>query len=73
MRKPDEIAFYAALRRRGVCPGALAILEELGKLGMTEKRACGLLEKWTERGWWEYGVTFDGGWFTATAPEELSA
>jgi hypothetical protein len=81
-KKPDEIALYAALRERariGVspwamprCPGMEAVEAEIARLGIHPKRAYGLIEKWTLRGWWEYGVSLRTGWFTREAPECLS-
>lgn len=78
MRKPDEIAFYAELRvvhqgayKNGQCwvPFADAIGEQLG---MHEKRVYSLLNKWTDRDWWEFGVSMRSGWFTESAPEALT-
>lgn len=71
MRKPDEVAFYSALRRHGSALGADVVAQDAGRLGMHEKRAEGLLRKWNERGWWAFGVSPWGGWFTGAAPEEL--
>ena len=79
MRKPDEIQFYVALlalhggpyksQQRG-----LPFADKVGAdLGMHEKRVYGLLNKWTDRGWWEFGVTMRSGWFTPEAPAELKA
>lgn len=77
MRKPDEIQFYAALRtlhkgpyksqQTGI-PFADKVAEDLG---IPEKRAYSLLNKWTDRDWWEYGVSMRSGWFTEDAPEVL--
>lgn len=73
MRKPDEIAFYAALRARTGHPGPDAIADEALRLGIPPKRALRILEKWNGAGWWEFGVLLGEGWFTKSAPEELSA
>lgn len=102
MRKPDEIALYAALRlearARAVgnittprpvmfedpapASSALVFSTPLGAgwalpgiaraLGIPEKRAWALLKKWSDRGWWNYGVSLRGGWFEPGAPESLS-
>lgn len=37
---------------------------------MHYKRAWYLLEKWCDKGWYEYGVTLDLGWLT---PEGIQA
>jgi hypothetical protein len=29
-----------------------------------DKQCLYYLEKWTKKGWWEYGVTLRSGWFT---------
>ncbi len=83
MRKPDEIAFYAEVRRmrpasteRFSC-GAYVVGAELPdataeRLGIHPNRAYRLLEKWTAKGWWEYGVSMRCGWFTPEAPQELT-
>ena len=34
------------------------------KLGMHWKRCNSLLLKWTDKRWWEYGVSVRTGWFT---------
>jgi hypothetical protein len=83
MRKPDELALYDALRARSHVvgdgpfavrsPGSIyALQEEAARLGIPEKRAFALVEKWSARGWWEYGVSLRGGWFTPEAPEALT-
>jgi len=33
-------------------------------LGLNEKRADFILEKWTRRGWYEYGVSPFAGWLS---------
>lgn len=79
MRKPDEVALYAALRARSTVvneyvrsPGDIMALEDEAKrLGIHEKRAFTLVGKWCDKGWWDYGVTLRSGWFTPTSPETL--
>jgi hypothetical protein len=39
-------------------------------LGMCEKRADYILEKWERKGWWDSGVTVRTGWLT---PQGLEA
>jgi hypothetical protein len=36
---------------------------------MHYKRAWYLLEKWSNKGWYEYGVTLDLGWLTPLGKE----
>lgn len=54
-------------------PGLFAISEEAERIGIHPKRALRIVEKWVGLGWWEFGVSLRGGWFTKSAPEELSA
>lgn len=75
-RKPDEIAFYAEVRRVHWLPThpldrpfADAIAE---RMGIPDKRAHYLLEKWSVKGWWESGVSLRSGWFTHGAPKSLA-
>lgn len=45
-------------------------LEAVKDLRIPPKRAGFILEKWTERGWWEYGVGVFHGWLTSDGREE---
>lgn len=36
-----------------------------------DKQLMYYLEKWTKKGWWEYGVSLRTGWFTPEGIEEL--
>ena len=75
MRKPDEIALYAELRQLRVPSYVLGRElpdETAARLGIHPNRAYRLLEKWTDRGWWEYGTSLRCGWFTPDAPLELT-
>lgn len=38
------------------------------RIGMNPKRAMRLLDKWSDRGWYDFGVSLDLGWMT---PEGL--
>lgn len=83
-KRDDEIAFYAALKAATEEARALGInaLPSWGgarnckalarELGINEKRAFYLLQKWADKGWIEYGVWAWGGWFTETSPSELT-
>lgn len=37
------------------------------------KRLGYLLEKWTDKGWWDYGVSARTGWFTPEGVQVLAA
>jgi hypothetical protein len=74
-RKLEEIALYAALRALApgayMNPGIEAIEDQARRLGVPEKRAFCWVEKWCCKGWWDYGVSLRGGWFTPEAPPSL--
>ena len=72
MAKPDESAFYAALRRFGSHPNVEGWKVALSETGMNDKRAHYLANKWAGRGWWDSGVTLRSGWFTDSAPQSLA-
>lgn len=80
MRKLDEIAFYAELRDAaaqfprsdGYWGGRSAVLTIIQRLGIPEKRAYSLLEKWYGKRWIDCGTWVWGGWFTDDAPEVLT-
>jgi hypothetical protein len=61
--KPDERELLLALARMpdGVFPRDLPALRKLPR-----KRAAYLLGKWADRGWYDYGVSLDLGWLTAS-------
>lgn len=40
------------------------------QIGMHPKRAIGIGEKWSRKGWWDYGVTVRFGWLTPTGYTE---
>jgi len=64
--KPDERAFLAALQAEPTLPPRAVI----AALGMNPKRAHYLLDKWAERGWYDYGVCIDLGWLTIEGKNE---
>jgi hypothetical protein len=70
VRKPDEIALYAALRPIQRLAG-FSLHDVATGLGIPAKRAWRLLAKWSDNGWWEYGVSLRGGWWTDKAPDRL--
>lgn len=82
-KRQDEVDLYLALRQRafecqksegasfGYWGGRGAAIEVVRQLGMNEKRAFYLLEKWSRKGWVDYGMWVWGGWFTPAAPDAL--
>ena len=75
MKKADEIALYHYLRTLGPFDGCMTVARPIRDLiaehDISEKRALYLLNKWTDKGWYSYGVCLDLGWFTSDAPDEL--
>jgi hypothetical protein len=73
--KPDEVSMiqYALVSHLGkprkVCP----MYDWMKFSGMNYKRMYYLLEKWTDRGHWEYGTNPRGGWFTTEGVEWAAA
>lgn len=78
MRKPDEIEFYRSLRERAARhasgtyfgPGH-EVMDLCDRIGMHHKRAFGLLIKWSNLRYIDYGMWAWGGWFEKDAPDEL--
>lgn len=60
--KPDEIQFWFSLID-GQVP-----YERWGDL---TKRQYYLLDKWTDKGFWEFGVSMRSGWLTPEGKEKL--
>lgn len=73
MRKPDEVALFNLLRPRGnyAVLGRTEVYGAADRVGMNRKRLFGVLLKWSDRGWWNYGVNALCGWFEPEAPERL--
>lgn len=75
MRRPDEIALYAVLRKAHSGPHSKlgAVFADVigAELGIHPNRVQAILEKWTSNGLWSYGVSARSGWFEPDAPEEL--
>lgn len=57
--KPDEVAFLRAVA--ALPPWGFPRDIVVGG-GIAPKRAFYLLEKWSRKGWYSYGVTLDLGW-----------
>lgn len=74
--KPDErallLAYYEATVAHhefyGVWPRDLPLAQI-----MPYKRVLFLLEKWTDKGWYDYGVSLDLGWLTEEGRKVASA
>lgn len=68
MIKPDEIA----LARRVLRHPEGVLRDDAGGLVDADKRTLYLLAKWSDRGWWEYGVSLRGGWLTSEGHVKLA-
>ena len=69
MIKADEVTFFMLMQQRcrtaGLDTGESprAIIADSSHL-INEKRAHYLLQKWTGKGWYDWGTVIDGGWMT---------
>ena len=59
--KPDETALYEAIKQRGKSMNP-SVWEIVKSLGMNEKRAAYILNKWTDKGKYNWGVNVFYGW-----------
>lgn len=69
--KPDERKFWDLMREKATAhlPGGKIrygqdVYELSESIGMNAKRAEYLLFKWSDRGWYDYGVNVWFGWMT---------
>lgn len=62
--KEDEKILLAAIRKAGEFKQFPYVRFIVHDLGMSEKRAAYILEKWSGRGEYEYGVNVLAGWLT---------
>ena len=69
--KPDEkallLALYEADQKDPERP--IYVRAWLPTQPINKKRACYLLEKWTSKGWYDYGVNLMAGWLTPDGRE----
>lgn len=55
MKKPEELAFMKlVMENEGKIPSSL--------WDHLTKRQYSYLDKWSDKGWWEYGVSSRSGW-----------
>ena len=72
--KEDEKRLLLELAARRPGPGAISGLAIARELGIPDKRAMYLFEyKWDRKGWWEWGVSGSGGWFTEAGLELVAS
>ena len=66
-----ERAFYNTLREYAPHPGLGRVEAVTDALGIPLKRREYWLQKWSDKGWWNYGVSPRSGWFEPGAPDRL--
>lgn len=64
MIKSDEKKFTSEVVRIKPVGDSSVIFQIINKIGMHEKRASYILEKMTNKGQWNYGVSLFSGWLT---------
>ena len=65
----DEIKLYRALKEKYRAGGDSRFATDIAvEIGINEKRAVYILEKWSGRGLWNSGVTTRSGWFEEVNP-----
>lgn len=64
MIKPDEKELLKTLQERSTLASPAHVRLIVGFLGMNEKRAAYILGKWSDKGWYDYGVSVMAGWLT---------
>ena len=70
MRKPDEIALYAYMRNEAAIHTTANTNNAASALGIDNKRAHDLVEKWRDH-WWCDGVSTRCVYFLPEAPNLL--
>lgn len=69
MIKADEVTLLMLMQQRCRTAGSdtgespREIIADSSHL-ITEKRAHYILQKWTGKGWYDWGTVIDGGWLT---------
>ena len=73
--RPDERQFLLTLLAERGCRGRFRRSpRQLARdLGMNEERAIYLCGKWTEKGWYDWGVSVAAGWLTDEGVEAARA
>lgn len=73
MKKPDEIELMRRMLNLDEDKYVRDLIDELHEAGKLHyKRAWYLLDKWSLKGWYDYGVTLDLGWLTDEGREALT-
>ena len=62
--KPDELRLLRELQRRSAGGQHVYVRALVDELGIHPKRGAYILDKWTGKGWYDYGVSVMAGWLT---------
>ena len=62
--KDDERKFLDQLKKKSHEDNFPCVREIVRELGIHEKRAAYICEKWASKGWHDYGVNVLAGWLT---------
>jgi len=72
MKQDEKLLLKALLEIPDDARYPYKFARDLGlELGLHWKRTAYLCEKWTRKGWWEYGVSVDLGWFTPEGRRDI--
>lgn len=79
-RREDEVGLYRRLKglaakhdnKYGRQPGIRGVEDAARDLRIPDRRLDYILNKWTGKGWWNWGICAAGGWFEPESPESLS-
>ena len=70
--KEDERKLLIELQNRSKTGEPPYVREIINELGINEKRATYICEKWTNKGWYDYGVNILAGWLTEAGKYALT-
>jgi len=62
--KDDERKLLEELQRRAKANERAYVREIVSEMKIPEKRAAYICGKWTDKGWYDYGVSVLAGWLT---------
>ncbi len=63
--KPDEERLLVLIHAKG----SEDVRRVIDGVGMNCKRALYILDKWTHKGWYDWGTSLDLGWLTSKGKE----
>lgn len=60
MRQNQELMFFQLIGYLG--KNNFSVRDIINITHIPKKRACYILQKWVDKGWYDYGVSLDLGW-----------